>query len=109
LYSFSYKEKFGRMPYGELSHGWPGILEFYQNLFRVDNNKAVLGLLNVLATGSFRGHSRCPCGSRKRVRDCHGGFLGNMLRIQPESAFKNEYNHLIDYLLKVQRFKSIKE
>jgi len=95
LYSFSYKTRYGKLPAGELSHGWRGVLEYYQDLFQIRDEKAVLGLFAVLVRGNCGGHARCPCGSRKRIRDCHGNMLRNMLQVQPASTFEREYEILL--------------
>jgi hypothetical protein len=99
LYSFSYKQKYGEMPFGELSHGALGILEFYQELFDLKDVKAVMGLINILAEDNYRGHIGCPCGSGKRLRSCHGEILREIKELQPPAAFKNEYNYIIGALV----------
>ena len=38
LYWFSYRERFGERPWGELSHGSKGIREYYQEVFETDDN-----------------------------------------------------------------------
>jgi hypothetical protein len=99
LYSFTYFSKYGKMPFGELSHGWFGILEYYQEIFNLKNNRAVLGLINILAEDNYRGHKKCPCGSKKRLRSCHGSKLLEIKNLQPESEFKNEYRELLASLV----------
>jgi hypothetical protein len=68
LYGFSYKSKYGDMPYGELAHGRAGLFEYYQIFFEVDNRQSVLEFLEILTLGRYRGHAKCPCGSNKRIR-----------------------------------------
>lgn len=98
LYSFSYKSKYGKMPFGELPHGWPGLMEYYQNIFKVNDSKAILRLLEILAENSYQGHISCPCGSRKRLRGCHGSKLQELIRAQSPPEFKDEYMHLVESL-----------
>ncbi len=100
LYSYSYKRKHGPLPFGELPHGAQGILEYYRDYFRVATPKATLGLLRILASGKFGGHAKCPCESRKRIRDCHGPQLATMIKVQSPSAFLYEYEYLVDNLVK---------
>lgn len=78
LFGYSYFEKYGVMPFGERSHGTTGIIEFYKDFFNVDNeDKAVnfLKFIRSFKSYKYKGHYRCPCGSGKRVRDCHKNIL----------------------------------
>ncbi len=72
LYSFSFKEKYGEYPFGELPHGHEGIYEFYKVEFKTNNGLAILGLLKILVEDNYRGHMTCACGSHMRLRECHG-------------------------------------
>jgi hypothetical protein len=99
LYSFSYKSEYAEMPYGEFSHGGLGILEYYQDLLHLKDAKAVLGLINILAEDNYRGHLRCPCGSGKRLRSCHGRTLREIKELQPPVEFKNEYQYILRALV----------
>lgn len=99
LYSFSYMCKYSKLPYGELAHGPLGILEYYQEYFSVGNPIKVLKLVNILATGSYRGHHECPCASGKRLRDCHGSRLLEIQQFQSPINFANEYKVLVQMLV----------
>lgn len=85
LYSFRYKQIYGEMPYGELSHN-RGITEFYCELFKTDSADVAIGLLKILA-GRYRGHQLCPCGTGMKLRDCHGNFIREVQIYQD----KNDY------------------
>lgn len=87
LYSFSYKCQYGNMPFGELSHGGKGILEYYRELFHLDDDRAILRLIRLLAEDKYRGHLSCPCGSGKRLRSCHGSKLLEIKKLQKPSDF----------------------
>jgi len=95
LYSFIYKEKYGKMPWGELSHGEQGILEHYKERFGVSHDIAAIGLLRILADEDDRGHYDCPCGSGKRLRDCHRELLAEVRRNQKTLDFLNEYINIV--------------
>ena len=99
LYSFSYKTKFGKLPFGELSHGGLGILEYYQDLFDVKDNRRVLRLIQILAEENYRGHSRCPCGTGKRLRSCHGNVLLAIKELQTSVEFQNECTLIVRSLV----------
>jgi len=91
LFSHSYKREYGTMPFGELSHGPKGILEYYQELFSVQDGWQVLGLLKILADDNYRGHTLCPCGSGQKLRHCHGDLLREIKEYQRPDAFLTEH------------------
>lgn len=95
LYSYSYKCKFGKMPFGELSHGGIGLLEYYRDLFGIKDQRRVLKFIQILAEGSYPARDRCPCGSSKRLHSCHGMLLLEMQKLQSPTEFRNEYRWII--------------
>ena len=62
-------------PQGERGHGAAGVLEFYGPLVGVDDAAVIERYVAALACNELPGHLACPCGSGKRVRNCHLGFL----------------------------------
>lgn len=99
LYSYSYKCKFGKLPFGELSHGGKGILEYYQDVFSIRDSRRALRFLQVLATGIYDGHARCPCGSGKRLRSCHGKILLELMLLQTPAEFHADEDMIKTYLI----------
>lgn len=93
LYSFSYKEKYGQLPYGELAHGAKGIMDFYQELFKTSKLYMAMGLLQILGSGRYRGHVLCPCKSNLRLRNCHGEHIKYLWQIQQPEVYKQEYEN----------------
>lgn len=100
LYSFSCWEKHGTMPYGERPHGGRGILESYRERFKVDSDSTAASLLLIPATTSYRGHKRCPCGSRLRIRDCHGPVLMEVSNLQRAEQLLVELVQCVWYMEK---------
>jgi len=98
LSSWSYKRDYGSFPNGELSHGSKGLLEYYRDLFSVHDNWQVLGLLKILADDNYRGHALCPCGSKKKVRNCHGDLLREIRNYQKPCNFMGEYMRILELL-----------
>lgn len=90
LFSYSYKRDYGETPFGELAHGGTGIMQYYQDLLRVDDHVAVLGLLKVLADDSYRGHLPCPCGGGSILRRCHGQQLRELSSVQSCEHFSQD-------------------
>ena len=95
LYGYAHLEKYGALPFGELSHGCQGIREYYQDAFRTDDVRIVLALLKVLAEGVYRGHHACPCSSGKILRKCHGPVLLGLLEHQPKERFLRDVTNIL--------------
>ena len=74
--SQTYYEVNGVWPFGERSHGMLGVLEAYADLLGVAlDSKIVADNLNLLSRRQIKGHALCPCGSGKRLRQCHSDDL----------------------------------
>lgn len=72
LYGYSYFEKHGDLPFGELEHGKAGLLKEYAKLFGVTSEKAVPGLIQMASMKKRVANKYpCPCGSGKRLGKCH--------------------------------------
>lgn len=98
LFSFRYWQDHREMPFGELSHGGRGILEYYQDLFCIEDHSAILGLLKILADNTYRGHLRCPCGSGQVLRRCHGTQLRDLMPVQSRESFLAEMLAILNSL-----------
>ena len=93
LYSFSFQvAHHGKMPYGELSHGGSGLMDYYMSLFETKRPVAIIKFLAILAFQKYRGHSQCPCESGNKLRRCHGPFL---LGLQKHQTPEDFYSDLI--------------
>lgn len=79
FYTYKYYKEYGIYPYGERSHGIMGNLEYLKDLFCVDNWKQVFDIIVFIIQSAYRGHLLCPCGSGKRIRNCHGKILKDMM------------------------------
>lgn len=101
LFSFCYFQKFGKMPYGELSHGDKGLLEYYAELFNTSSHVATIGLLKVLAENNYKGHHACPCGSSSRIRDCHGELFRKLTLYRSSDEFLYDYLQCLTHLDKI--------
>jgi hypothetical protein len=80
--------------WGELFHGARGIREYYEELFATDNFMEILWFLTILSKGKYRGHHQCPCGSGKRLRDCHGSHIERRLLVRSQGEFERDLNYL---------------
>ncbi|HBI74028.1 MAG TPA: hypothetical protein DDY59_12695 [Lachnospiraceae bacterium] len=98
LFSFCYYRKFGKMPFGELSHGVKGIMEYYRDLFASGDDMVVLDFLKIQAEDSYKGHHNCPCGSGKIIRRCHGDILGRIKYCHCQEQLIDDYRHCLDFV-----------
>ncbi len=74
-------------PFGERKHGRDGLLEAYAEMVGTSDINAVVRYLDCLSKETLKGHWSCPCGSNRRVRDCHREELQALrLRIPPRVA-----------------------
>ena len=94
LYSYSYYEKNQRVPFGELSHGTRGILDYYKELFQTNNSQAVLNFLKLLISNSYRKNDLCPCRSGKPLKKCHADILIDIIKIHSQQDIIREYEQL---------------
>ena len=77
LFAYSYKRDYGKLPFGELSHGACGLLEYYMDFFET-SGIATMKLLKCLADDFAPPLMACPCGSGKRLKDCHSSKLDEL-------------------------------
>ena len=82
----------GTWPYGERSHGVLGVLESYSELLGVPQDvKIIRNYLRLLSRKKISGHALCPCGSRKRLRDCHRNEILKLSEVVPRSIARQMY------------------
>lgn len=98
LFSYSCLQKYGELPYGELGHGAPGILSFYKELFSVHDDYQALAMLTFLADYKYKGHYPCPCGNKKKLRDCHGPTILKGMKYHSKKEFEVECMSVFVYL-----------
>jgi hypothetical protein len=55
----------------QLEHGAEGVRTSYRELLGTEDDDVIHGYLACLAAKQVKGHWWCPCGSGKRLRDCH--------------------------------------
>jgi hypothetical protein len=82
LYAISYKlNSHGPLPFDELAHGLPGILDDCVELFDLRSPAQARSALELLGLKKRRANKRpCPCGCEKRLGRCAFNFKLNPLR-----------------------------
>lgn len=74
-------------PFGERSHGVDGLFEAYGEMLGTSDRDAIVRYLDCLRRETLKGHWECPCGSAKRMRNCHWDELQTLReRIPPRVA-----------------------
>lgn len=71
-FSYEYYERYGEFPFGERDHDLQGVLQTYNELLESSDDVSTYKLMRFIRDFSYRGHHLCPCGSEKRLRNCHG-------------------------------------
>lgn len=95
LYSFRHWQDYGKMPYGEFSHGGKGVLECYQELLQVADQVQIIAFVLLIATESYRGHLPCPCKSGIKIRGCHGSQLLELKSKQSTNDFLKDIENIL--------------
>ena len=94
LFNFSYMREYGMLPYGELSHGPHGLLEYYNDHLATGTAETLM-LLSCLASSSAPRRKKCPCGTGKKLKDCHGPRLKELRSFGSRRSFRCELEKLI--------------
>ena len=79
FFSYEYFLRFGEFPFGERPHGCNGILDTYRDRWNCKSADETVALFLYAVKGKYRGHDQCPCRSGKRVRNCHGNDLFQLI------------------------------
>jgi len=58
-------------PFGQWAHGAKGIFQYYRELLKTSDLRAMTTYLDYLAAKKVKGHWPCPCRNGKKLRDCH--------------------------------------
>jgi hypothetical protein len=82
-------------PFGERSHGHEGLIEAYMELLGIDDPSRVAAYLDCLRKKALKGHFDCPCGSKRRLRNCHRAELQELSKRIPPDIAQQAYERLI--------------
>jgi hypothetical protein len=96
LYSFSYFERHGTLPFGQLDHGPDGIRKDYANLFGLPGGLAVTEMVRLASLRKRDANKHpCPCGSLSRVGRCHHRQINRLRTHLGRLWFRGEYQSLL--------------
>lgn len=101
LYGYSYYEKFGDVPYGQLDHE-QGIRQYLAELFRSPRIERAQEFVRCAAMKKRRANKLpCPCGSGRRMGRCHNGIVNSLRNRLGRKWFQAEYVRVMWSLCKV--------
>jgi len=98
LAAFHYHQKKGKMPFGERKHGGEGIIESYRETLLVSDEYIIYKFIKYLSANNYRGHEDCLCKSGKKLRNCHGKLMLELMMMQSPKWFEYELNQVVLYL-----------
>jgi len=82
-------------PWGQLSHGVMGIFEYYADCLEIPLDEHTYEFMKLLARkNNPKGHELCPCGSGRRLRNCH---MMSIQRVREQITWKNVSEDLIKF------------
>jgi hypothetical protein len=81
-------------PFGQRSHGYDGLIESYMELLGITDPSQVTAYFDCLRRKALKGHFDCPCGSNKRLRNCHRAELQALAKRIPSHIAQQAYDRL---------------
>lgn len=85
FFSQAYRRIAGDWPFGEWSHGLPGIFEYYASRLKVESIVTIKELLGISFEKRIFRQWKCPCNKRVRFKDCHANAVEKLSAVLPES------------------------
>jgi hypothetical protein len=89
-------EKGEGWPFGTWDHGAGGIRDYYAQLFGTEDINIIMKLILLIIMPKMRGHRLCPCGSGKRLRNCHFSLLLGLREKIPQDVARLSLAHLME-------------
>lgn len=99
-YGYCYWERHGVHPFGEREHGGEGIVRFYIDRLDLQDEVQALEVAFHLFRYGYRGHHDCPCGSRSKLRDCHGPAVLELRQVHTNETAWHDFKGILDHCLK---------
>lgn len=107
FYGYCHWKKFGEHPFDEQDHGAAGIVQHYIDSLHLQDATSALAVLSFLLEYGYRGHHPCPCGSHKKVRNCHGKILRDFQTQHTEHTLKHDFISVLDVCLNKVKAKEL--
>jgi hypothetical protein len=92
LFGYSYREKHGVSPYGELEHGKDGLRQHFASLFGVTDRAVAQELVRLTSLKKRPANKvACPCGSGRRLGRCHHAIVNELRTKLGRAWFASQY------------------
>ncbi len=101
LFAISYKLRHGGpLPFGELEHGLPGILDDYMDLLKLREPQQAFRAIQILGMKKRRANKLlCPCGCDRRLGKCRFNFrIREFRKLSERSWFRQQAQQAEDEL-----------
>ncbi len=97
LYANTFREKYKTYPWITRAHFGNGLIEYYQNLFNLENEELTKKFLYNVAFSkrTMKGHIQCPCGSGKKFRNCHGALYIKLIAYHSHKDIQKDVLHIL--------------
>ncbi len=86
---------------GEWGHGPEGIIEFYSSILGTNNPETVFAYLGILKRDTIKGHWMCPCGSKRKIRNCHRELVNELRKRIPQRVALGSERKLAEKMAKL--------
>jgi hypothetical protein len=95
LFGYSYYERHGVIPYGELEHGREGLRQYFASLYGVTDRNAAQELVRLTSLKKRPANKElCPCGSDRRLGKCHHLIVNDLRTKLGRACFERQYKEL---------------
>jgi hypothetical protein len=84
-------------PFGQWDHGKKGLVQAYGELLGVTDERHIKPYLDYVASKKAQGHWLCPCGSMRRLRDCHAKQIAELRERIPRRIAASALKRLSEY------------
>ena len=104
FYGYCYWKKYGEHPFGEQNHGAEGIVQYYIDTLNLADEVKALTVVFFLCKHGYRGHHDCPCGSGRKVRNCHGPMLLDLHKHHTSETLYHDLQFIVRHCAEKCRF-----
>jgi len=88
-------------PFGERPHGPDGLFQAYGEMLGTNDHSVIWRYLECLSRERIKGHWDCPCGSGKRLRNCHLAELRALREQVPARVAKRALMRITQLMTKM--------
>ncbi|MYD45823.1 MAG: SEC-C domain-containing protein [Gammaproteobacteria bacterium] len=96
FYGFCHWKQYGKHPFGEHDHNGDGIVEYYMEQLNLRDEERAIAFVCYLYEFGYCEYHECPCGSEKRLKNCHGPKLFALKQHHTEYTLNVEVYHVIN-------------